>query len=161
MTTSLNPLLGYAAGALTILSPCVLPLVPIVLAGAAQRGRWAPLALAGGLVASFTLTGFLLALLGAQAGFDGEGVRLFGAIILALAGLVLLVPALQRVVERAAALLRAGPEHARTHSNATALPDRRRSARCSGWYGAPVSARRSVPPLFSPHRDRAWGALRR
>ncbi len=103
MTASLNPLLGYAAGALTILSPCVLPLVPIVLAGAAQRGRWAPLALAGGLVASFTLAGFLLAMLGAQAGFSGEGVRLFGAAILALAGLVLLVPALQHAVERAAA----------------------------------------------------------
>lgn len=38
----LSPALAYAAGALTILSPCVLPLVPIVLGSAAQahpRGR--------------------------------------------------------------------------------------------------------------------------
>ena len=37
--STLNPLLAFAAGALTILSPCVLPLVPIVLAGAAQKHR--------------------------------------------------------------------------------------------------------------------------
>ena len=50
MDAGLNPLLAYAAGALTILSPCVLPLVPIVLGSAAQRHRLGPLALALGLV---------------------------------------------------------------------------------------------------------------
>lgn len=102
---ALNPLLGYAAGALTILSPCVLPLVPIVLGSAAQKHRLGPLALAAGLVASFTITGFLLAVLGASAGFDGEIVRLFGAAILALSGLVLVVPRLQTAVTNAAAPL--------------------------------------------------------
>ena len=56
MADLLSPLLAYAAGALTILSPCVLPLVPIVLGSAAQAHPRGPLALAGGLVASFTLT---------------------------------------------------------------------------------------------------------
>ncbi len=103
--SALNPLLGYAAGALTILSPCVLPLVPIVLGSAAQKHRLGPLALAAGLVASFTIVGFLVAVLGASAGFDGEQIRIFGAIILALSGLVLIIPQLQRVVTNAAAPL--------------------------------------------------------
>ncbi len=95
MTTGLQPTLAFFAGALTILSPCVLPLVPIVLGSAAQRHKWGPVALAAGLVGSFTIVGFLLATVGASSGFDGEVVRQFGAIMLMIAGLVLLVPRLQ------------------------------------------------------------------
>ena len=95
-------MLAYAAGALTILSPCVLPLVPIVLGSAAQAHRRGPLALSAGLVVSFTLTGFLLATLGAASGFDGDWVRLFGAALLIVAGVALLVPAAQALLTRAA-----------------------------------------------------------
>lgn len=102
MTDVLSPVLAYAAGALTILSPCVLPLVPIVLGSAAQAHPRGPLALAGGLVASFTLTGFLLATLGAASGFDGDWVRLLGAALLIAAGLALVVPAAQGLLTRAA-----------------------------------------------------------
>ncbi len=102
-TDALNPLLGFAAGALTILSPCVLPLVPIVLGSAAQESRWGPLALAGGLVAGFTVVGFALATVGVAAGIDPEAVRWFGAAMLALFGLILLVLQGQMVLERAAA----------------------------------------------------------
>ena len=91
----LNPLLAFVAGALTILSPCVLPLVPIVLGSSAQAHRWGPFALAAGLVASFTIVGFLVATLGAASGFDSEIVRVFGALLLVLAGLFLIVPAAQ------------------------------------------------------------------
>lgn len=102
MADVLSPVLAYAAGALTILSPCVLPLVPIVLGSAAQAHRRGPLALAAGLVASFTLTGFLLATLGAASGFDGDWVRLLGAGLLIAAGAALLVPAAQGLLTRAA-----------------------------------------------------------
>jgi cytochrome c-type biogenesis protein len=94
----LNPLLAYAAGALTILSPCVLPLVPIVLSSAASRSKWGPAVLAGGLVLSFTLVGFTLASLGAGSAFDSEWVRKFGALVLGLAGIVLLFPYLSSVI---------------------------------------------------------------
>lgn len=100
---SLSPLLGYAAGALTILSPCVLPLVPIVLGSAAQQSRWGPLALAGGLVVSFTGVGFALATAGAAAGFNTEYVRYAGAAIMALIGLALLIPRASHAFELAAA----------------------------------------------------------
>jgi cytochrome c-type biogenesis protein len=92
---TLNPLLGFGAGALTILSPCVLPLVPVVLGSAAQRHRLGPAALALGLVASFTLVGFVLAVFGSRLGIDTEQVRSSGAVILAAAGIYLLFPALQ------------------------------------------------------------------
>ena len=95
MGGALNPLLGFAAGCLTILSPCVLPLVPIVLGSAAQTNRRGPLALAAGLVLSFSVTGFMLARLGAVAGLDGDTLRVAGAILLGLAGLFLSVSWLQ------------------------------------------------------------------
>ena len=92
MSSGLNPALAFVAGALTILSPCVLPLVPIVIGSAGQRSKWGPLALALGLVASFTLVGFAVAVLGAASGFDGDIIRQVGAVVLLLAGLALLVP---------------------------------------------------------------------
>src|SRR3954452_25497671 len=102
----LNPLLAFGAGALTILSPCVLPLVPVVLGYAAQRQRCGPVALAGGLIASFTVTGFVLAAFGAQIGVDAEQVRTVGAVILGAAGLFLLLPRLQdRLANLAAPLV--------------------------------------------------------
>jgi cytochrome c-type biogenesis protein len=99
MSGSLSPLVAYAAGVLTILSPCVIPLVPIVLGSAAQRHRFGPLALAIGLVASFTLAGFLIATVGASVGLDGERVRKISAILLLLVGIALLIPRAQGWLE--------------------------------------------------------------
>lgn len=101
----LHPLVGFGAGALTILSPCVLPLVPVVLGSAAQRHRLGPVALAGGLVASFTSVGFLLAVFGAQLGVDADQVRVTGAILLAGAGALLLAPGMQERIAQAASPL--------------------------------------------------------
>lgn len=91
----LNPLLAFAAGALTILSPCVLPLVPVILGSAARRHKQGPIALAAGLIAGFTVIGFVLGAFGSKLGIDPDQVRLVGATILAAAGLLLLVPPLQ------------------------------------------------------------------
>jgi cytochrome c-type biogenesis protein len=105
MASDLNPLLAFVAGVLTILSPCVLPLVPIVLGSAAQRSKFGPLALAAGLVISFTGVGLFVASLGTTSGFDAESVRWFGALLLLVAGLVLLIPQLQALVTRLASPL--------------------------------------------------------
>ena len=102
MASALNPALAYVAGALTILSPCVLPLVPIVLSSAAQRHRFAPVALAAGLVLAFTATGFVVAAFGQALGIDTLVVRNAGAIILCLVGIVLLIPRLQDGLSRIA-----------------------------------------------------------
>lgn len=88
--------LGFAlvAGALSTLSPCVLPLLPVLLGGAVQQHRLAPLALAAGLAVSFTGVGLFIATLGFALGIDGGVIRLIAAVILAAFGLVMLSPRL-------------------------------------------------------------------
>jgi cytochrome c-type biogenesis protein len=52
--------LALAAGVLTIFSPCVLPLAPIVVAGARARDPRGPIALGLGLAATFGVVGGVL-----------------------------------------------------------------------------------------------------
>jgi len=87
--------IAFVAGVLTILSPCVLPLVPIVLGGAQSEGRWGPVALGLGLATSFTLVGLFVATVGFSLGLDGDLFRRIGGGLLIAVGLVLLVPAAQ------------------------------------------------------------------
>lgn len=87
--------LGYLAGVLSTLSPCVLPLLPILMATAVAQHRFGPLALAAGLTLSFTLVGVFIAALGASIGLDQGVLRQGGALLLIGFALVLLVPALQ------------------------------------------------------------------
>ena len=58
--------LGLLAGALSTLSPCVLPLYPVLIGSAVNAHRRGPLALGAGLALSFTLVGIFLATLGAN-----------------------------------------------------------------------------------------------
>jgi len=87
--------LAFAAGLLSILSPCVLPLVPIVLGAAVAAHAFGAFALAGGLAVSFTLLGLLLALVGFGLGIDAGIFRMAAAAIMIALGAVLLVPAWQ------------------------------------------------------------------
>jgi len=97
--------LGLIAGSLSILSPCVLPLVPVLVAAAVNAHRWGALALGLGLTLSFTVVGIFLATLGVSLGLDPDTFRLVGAVILAVFGLVLLVPKLQDFFARATGIL--------------------------------------------------------
>jgi cytochrome c biogenesis protein CcdA len=87
--------LAFAAGLLSILSPCVLPLVPIVLGAAVSAHRLGALALAAGLAASFTLLGLLLAVAGFGLGIDAGLFRIVAAAIMIAFGAVLVVPSWQ------------------------------------------------------------------
>ena len=88
--------LSVAAGSLTTLSPCVFPILPLVLGGAVQGHRLAPLAMGSGMAISFALIGLLIGALGPALGIDSDSVRIFGAVLLIVLGLVMLVPALNR-----------------------------------------------------------------
>lgn len=94
-------LLALLAGILSILSPCVLPLVPIVLAGAVAQHRLAPLALAAGVAISFTAIGLFVATVGFSIGLDMSVFRPAAAVLLILLGAVLMVPRLQAQVATA------------------------------------------------------------
>jgi cytochrome c-type biogenesis protein len=90
-----NLALSYAAGALSTLSPCVLPILPIVLFGVLERHAWGPLALAAGLSASFAAVGIAIASFGFSIGLDLSTLRLGVAALMVSMGTVLLIPALQ------------------------------------------------------------------
>jgi cytochrome c biogenesis protein CcdA/thiol-disulfide isomerase/thioredoxin len=92
-------LFAFVAGAATAISPCVLPVLPALLAAGAAGGRRRPIGIVTGLAATFTLTIVGLASVVDGVGL-GDGVMRDIAIgVLALAGLLLLVPALAARVE--------------------------------------------------------------
>jgi cytochrome c-type biogenesis protein len=95
--------LAFLAGVLSTLSPCVLPLLPIILAAAASTHRLGPVALAGGVALSFAVIGLFVATIGYSIGLDSGVFRLLGAGLLIVLGVVLLVPRLQEQLATAAA----------------------------------------------------------
>lgn len=95
---------GFAllAGVLSVLSPCVLPLVPIVVGAASGEHRAGPAALAAGLAISFVTIGLFVATIGFSVGLDQDAFRAVAAVLLIVIGGALLVPRLQTQVAAAA-----------------------------------------------------------
>ena len=91
--------LALAAGLLTILSPCVLPLAPIVVASARAKDPRGPLALGLGLALTFGLVGGLLASFGVEFG-DSAVLRGASAAIMLLIGAALVFPSIGDRLER-------------------------------------------------------------
>ncbi len=87
-------LLAYGAGLLTLINPCVLPVIPIVLASALQSQKHGPLALAAGMSVTFVILGVGVATLGSSIGLDADRVAQIGAYLMLAFGLILLVPRL-------------------------------------------------------------------
>jgi len=87
--------LAIAAGMLSVLSPCVLPILPIVLGAAASERRWGPVALAIGLSISFVAIGMFVATVGFVVGLDADLFRYIAAVLIVAIGLVLMLPAAQ------------------------------------------------------------------
>ena len=102
--------LGYFAGALSTLSPCVLPLLPILVTTATTQHRHGPLALAAGLTLSFAAVGLFIATVGVAIGIDQGVLRAVAALLLVLFGVAMLLPPLQRWLERLAAQSLTGGE---------------------------------------------------
>ncbi len=85
-------LFAYAAGLLTLINPCVLPVLPIVLATALNASRFGPLAVAAGMSLSFVLLGMLVTVAGHTLGIDEVMIANAGAVLMIGFGLILLVP---------------------------------------------------------------------
>jgi len=88
-------ILAFLAGILSILSPCVLPIVPVVLGTAVSKHRFGPIALAGGLSLSFVAIGLFVATVGFSIGLTADVFRYAAAVLLLIFGTILLMPALQ------------------------------------------------------------------
>ena len=90
-----SALFALIAGILSTLSPCVLPLLPIILVTAVSEHRLGPLALASGLALSFVAVGMFIATIGYGIGLDTGIFRIIAATMLVALGVILLVPHLQ------------------------------------------------------------------
>ena len=85
---------AYLAGLLTLINPCVLPVLPIVLASALQVHRLGPLAMAGGMAVSFVALGLSVTAFGHSIGLDERSFAQAGAVLMIGFGLILLIPRL-------------------------------------------------------------------
>jgi cytochrome c biogenesis protein CcdA/thiol-disulfide isomerase/thioredoxin len=91
---------AFVAGVVTAISPCVLPVLPIVLAGGATGGRRRPYAIVAGLVASFTAFTLAATALLSALGLPDDLLRNIAIGVVLLVGVSLLVPPVGRLVER-------------------------------------------------------------
>jgi cytochrome c-type biogenesis protein len=87
--------LAFVAGVLTVLSPCVLPILPIVFGAAASERKYGPAALAAGLALSFVVLGIVVSTIGYSIGLNAELFRQAAAALMVIFGAVLMFPALQ------------------------------------------------------------------
>jgi cytochrome c biogenesis protein CcdA len=94
--------LAYLAGTLSTLSPCVLPLLPLIFGAAAAAHRLGPLALALGLAGSFAVVGLFAATIGFSIGLDADVFRTAAAVLMIVVGGVLILPLFQARLAQAA-----------------------------------------------------------
>jgi len=90
--------IGFLAGIITAISPCVLPVLPIILAGGASGRK--PFPIIAGLVASFTLFTLFAAWLLDQLGLPQDTLRNVAIGLLFVVAATLLVPRLGELLER-------------------------------------------------------------
>lgn len=83
---------AYLAGVLTLINPCVLPVLPIVLATALQASRMGPIALAAGMSLSFVVLGVGITAFGHVIGLTTDSIAQAGAVMMVLFGAILLIP---------------------------------------------------------------------
>ena len=82
--------LAIAAGFLTILAPCILPVLPILLSTAGGRSKYRPLLIVGGFVASFSVIGAAFATVGTFLGLSNDALRVVAGVLLLIFGAALL-----------------------------------------------------------------------
>lgn len=99
MTTLL--VVGLVSGLVTAVSPCVLPVLPVVLTTSAGRraGPWRPVAVVGGMVLAFGVATLLGAAALGALGLPQDALRWAGIAVLTVVGLGLLWPRLGHLVE--------------------------------------------------------------
>lgn len=98
-------LFAFVAGIVTVLSPCVLPLLPVILAVSTQEGRARPFGVIVGFVGTFTLATLALSFLVRSLGVPPDLNRMLAAVVLIVLGLTLIVPVLHGAFERLAGYL--------------------------------------------------------
>ncbi|HUD20284.1 MAG TPA: cytochrome c biogenesis protein DipZ [Patescibacteria group bacterium] len=91
---------AFLAGIVTILSPCILPVLPIVLSGSIGGGKRRPTGIVVGFIASFTFFTLALSAIVKLLNIPPDALRIISIIIVAVFGVALLVPQVQKLTER-------------------------------------------------------------
>ncbi len=97
--------IGFLAGIITALSPCVLPVLPILLAGGATGGRRRPYAIVAGIVLSFTVFTLTAAWLLDLLGLPEDVLRNLAIALLFVLAATLIFPRFGLLLERPLARL--------------------------------------------------------
>jgi len=92
MGADLSIWLAIAGGILTVLSPCVLPILPILVGRSLQSSAWGPVVLVTGLVAGFAVAGSLLGISVSWLGGLATGLRTGAIALLLVLGLLAIFP---------------------------------------------------------------------
>jgi cytochrome c-type biogenesis protein len=79
-------LLSFTAGLIGTLSPCILPVIPIVLGSSLRAGKYGILFLCFGLMLSFTILGFFVASVGFKFGLSTDVINTVGSILIIICG---------------------------------------------------------------------------
>lgn len=90
---------SFIAGFVTVLSPCILPLLPILLSGGMTGGKQRPTGIIIGFIASFTFFTLTIAAIVQQAAIPADYLRVAAIILLGVFGLFLAIPALKNFFE--------------------------------------------------------------
>lgn len=93
-------LFAFLGGIVTILSPCILPILPIVLSGSITGGKRRPFGVVTGFILSFTFFTLFLTALVKATGISPDILRNVAVIIIMIFGLGLLIPSLQGRLEQ-------------------------------------------------------------
>ena len=93
-------LFAFLAGIVTILSPCILPILPIVLASSVDNGKKRPLGIVTGFITSFTFFTLTLSAIVKATGLSADGLRTVAVVVVALFGMSMLIPKFQLFVEK-------------------------------------------------------------
>lgn len=91
---------AFLAGIVTILSPCILPVLPIVLTSSLGGGRSRAFGVIAGFVLSFTFFTLFLTTLVKVIGIPSGALRTLSVVIIAGFGLTLVLPQAQGLIEK-------------------------------------------------------------
>jgi cytochrome c-type biogenesis protein len=93
MATSTIPIeLAFIAGILTVLSPCILPILPIVVGRSLQSHRYGPIAMVLGLISGFAVAGSVLGIAASWLTSLATALRSVAIGVLLFMGVLAIVP---------------------------------------------------------------------
>jgi len=92
-------LFAFISGLVTILAPCIWPLLPIILSSTATGGHRKPLGVTLGILLSFGIITLSLSYLVRVFSFDIDILRYFAVLIIGFLGFTLLIPPLSKKLE--------------------------------------------------------------